>query len=267
MAVRILRNSLVAFPIAGPRGRGRFRAALPGFALALALMAQPGLCRAVTFQEQAERLQLIYAFLLDYRPGQAPRLPTASLLDLTLEILPVPDIDNRVGAKDQPIDPPVAIPRLRARYLSASGFMAGGTVNGSTEVDGYRAPWLGFEAGYRFAAAAIQGEIRLFAISAKVTGPITEPGAKDEFDMRNRGGDLRLGLELAPLTIYGGMGAGHTESTLRVEADGARLEVDSSYRYWLAGVSAAAGPFLFTFEQNRTEDFLSHIILAASVQF
>ena len=120
MAGRILRNRLYGCPIASPCGRGWFRVAVPGLAVALALLALPGLCRAVTFQEQAERLQLIYAFLLDLRPGQAPRLPAASLLDLSLEILPFPDIDNRVGAKDEQIDPPAAIPRLRVRYLSAS---------------------------------------------------------------------------------------------------------------------------------------------------
>lgn len=227
----------------------------------------PSAPQAVTHLEQAERLQAVYAYLLDFRPAGAPRLPPRGLFELQAEAIPAPSVDHRVGAKDEPIDPPSAIPRLRAKYLSAAGLMLGATANPATEVQGYAAPWAGGELGWRARLGALHGELRGYVLSARVTGPITESGARDEFTFVNQGADLRLGLAWGRLMPYAGVGAGHSESTLTVEADGAQFDASLDYRYWMAGATIALEPFLFTFEQNRTEDFLSHYILAVAVQF
>jgi hypothetical protein len=231
------------------------------------LWGNPQQARAVTYLEQAERLQFVYAFLLDYRPAGAPRLPSRSVLEAQAEVIPAPDVDHRVGAKDEPIDPPPAIPRARLKYLSASGLMAGVTVSPPVAVLGYSAPWLGGELGWRTALGPLHGELRGYLISAQVTGPITGSGASDTFDMVNQGADLRLGLALGPLMPYGGAGSGHSESTLAVESDGAELDAETDYQYWMLGVTYDWAPLFLTFEQHRTEIFLSHFILAVGGQF
>lgn len=76
--------------------------------------------------------------------------------------------------------------------------------------------------------------------------------------------DLRLGLPLGAWEIYGGRGLGRTQTKLTINADGVELDANRSYRYWVAGVAWRWGLFLFTLEQNRTGDYLDHIILAVA---
>jgi hypothetical protein len=222
---------------------------------------------AVTYLEQAERLQLINAFLLDYRPAAAPRLPEKSLIEIQAELVPLPAIDNRVGAKDEPDNSPPAIPRARVRYLASWGLMLGATAAPAMKVRGFSAPALGGEAGLRFALGVLHGEARAFTLHALVTGPITESGARDQFDVTNSGADLRFGWALGSIMPYAGAGKGHTASTLTVDSDGAQLDADADYQYVFGGLTWYWGPVAFTYEQHRTEDFLDHFILAVSARF
>ena len=234
------------------------------FALTLAV-ARPAF--AVTYLEQAERLQLINAFLLDYRPAAAPLLPKSSLIEIQADLIPMPAIDNRVGAKNEPDNAPPAVPRVRARYIASWGLMLGATAAPDIKVQGFSAPSLGGEAGLRFALGALHGEARAFMLSALVTGPITEPGESDEFDVTNSGADLRFGWALGSIMPYVGSGQGHTASTLKVVSDGSQLDAEADYRYVFGGLTWYSGPLAFTYEQHRTEDFLDHFILAASARF
>ena len=102
--------------------------------VALWIMAAAIICfaqqaQAVTFQEQARRLQFIYSFLLDFRPGQAPLVPSGHLFDISAEIIPNPQVDNRVGSKNEPVNPPPLVPRFRVRYIATFGLMVGGSYN------------------------------------------------------------------------------------------------------------------------------------------
>jgi hypothetical protein len=249
-----------------PKGMPPASGAALLFALGVVLLAaRPAL--AVTYLEQAERLQLINAFLLDNRPAGAPRLPEKSLFDLQVELIPLPAIDNRVGSKNEPDNAPPASARARLRYVASWGLMLGVMGTPDVKVRGFSAPALGGEAGLRFALGRIQGELRAFTVSSVVTGPITESGASDQFDVTNRGADFRLGLAIGPVMPYLGTGKGHTASTLTVDSDGAQLVADADYRYVFGGLTYDWGPLTFTYEQHRTEDFLDHYILAASVRF
>ena len=255
---------------AGPPGPPRLRPRRVALWLA-SLLLLGLLCadraQAVTFLEQAERLQVINAFLLDLRPGQAPVPVTAPTLDLGVELLPPPSINPKGGSKEEPIDTPPVVPRVRVRFLWPWGLMLGATANPPVPVLGFTATWLGAEAGLRTALGPLHGELRLFTMQATVLGPITEREAQDEFRMANRGSDVRLGAVLGPVSAYAGVGRGSTDTELHVEADGALLTASQDYGYWLAGVSAELAGWLLTFEQNRTEDFLYHFLLGASLRF
>jgi hypothetical protein len=236
------------------------------FALGLLLLAaRPA--SAVTYLEQTERLQLINAFLLDYRPAAAPLLPQKSIIEVQGELIPMPVINNKVGAKNEPDNAPPVIPRARVRYVGSWGLMLGATGAPDVKVQGFSAPALGAEAGIRFALGGVHGELRAFTLSSVVTGPITESGASDEFDVTNSGADLRLGLAMGSLMPYLGSGKGHTKSTLTVASDGAQLDAGADYQYVFGGLSYYLGALAFTYEQHRTEDFLDHFILAVSVRF
>jgi hypothetical protein len=231
----------------------------------LLLAARP--VQAVTYLEQIERLRLINAFLLDYRPGQDPMVPQRKVLDLSLDIIPNPSIDNRVGLKNEPVHPPPVIPRFRLRSISPAGWMLGATASPPVVVQGYAATWLGVEGGLRGALGFLHAELRVFAIAGRVKGPITERDSEDSFAFFNRGGDLRLGVPLGAWRVYGGAGRGKTDTALDIAADGVHIESSNDYDYLLAGAGWASGNWRLTFEQHRTEDFLSHVILAASYRW
>ncbi len=233
----------------------------------LLLIAAPRPSQAVTFLEQIERLRLLAALLLDLRPGQAPLVPKTGQFDATLEVIPTPGFNTQVGGKQEPIDPPPAFPRLRLRYLSADGLMLGVTASPAIEVLHYSAAYAGGELGLRHAFGPLHAELRGFAIAGQLRGPFAQAGARDTLRFANRGADLRAGVPLGALALYGGAGRGSTTTELDVQADGARIKGDNAYSYWLAGAGWASGDWQFTLEQNVSENFLRHVILAASLRW
>ncbi|MGR9087989.1 MAG: spermidine synthase, partial [Gammaproteobacteria bacterium] len=53
----------------------------------------------------------------------------------------------------------------------------------------------------------------------------------------NQGFDGRLGVDLGNWMPYGGAGQGHSKSKLTIESDGAELEAEGDYSYWMAGLT------------------------------
>ena len=131
-----------------------------------------------TFQEQAARLQNINAFLQDFRPGTAPERVSKNRLELAFELYPQPDLDTRVGRKDEPIDPPSVVPRVRARYLLKNGLFLGGSAVPGIEFQDYDADTVAAEVGYRFKLGKTTLQLRASYSDGDITGPITEIDAK-----------------------------------------------------------------------------------------
>jgi hypothetical protein len=249
----------------------------------LALVAMMAACGAagvgaVTFIEQAQRLERINAALLDLRPGAPPYVPDSNdhPLELGLELIPMPAIDNQVGAKKEPIHAPPAIPRARLRFDHALGevagangvsVMAGGTYGPPVPVMGYTSTWLGGEGALTVRVKAILLSLRGYALSGSVNGPITGTHSDDAFTFATSGADVRLGIALGDWRAYGGYGAGHLETLLTVGADGARIRDQGAYRYALAGAAYQWERWRFTFEQQSTEDYLRHVILGVSWRY
>ncbi len=244
-----------------------------GLGLAAALKAGPA--RAVTFVEQAQRLERLYAGLLDLRPGLPPGAAEQGL-EVTGEVIPVPAIDTRVGSKREPVHPPPAIPRARVRYGAPlagdpSALALGGTVGMTASppltVGGYQATWMGGEVElalhWRLLALAVRG----YSLSAQVTGPITAQGAQDRFTLATGGADARLGIAWGPWRPYAGYGGGTLEGTLRVDADGARIREHGPYVYRFAGLAYEQERWRIGLEQQSTESYLRHVILAAAWRF
>ncbi|MBI4084139.1 MAG: hypothetical protein HY423_16160 [Candidatus Lambdaproteobacteria bacterium] len=231
--------------------------------LALALGAAPA--QAVTFTEQIERLQAVYAALLDYRAGAPPRPSPGG--EIGLELLPVPPIDNRVGSKDEPVHPPPAIARLRLGWSAAAGLRIGAVWLPPVKVMGYRANVAGVEGGWGLSHGAAAGALRVFYLAGSVAGPISDPDTTDTFTLANRGADLRLGWARAAWVLYGGAGAGRSETRLAIASDGSESAFGRAYRYAFLGLSRTAGAWRFTLEQHATESILRHVVLTVSHGF
>ena len=235
--------------------------------LALGLWGSPTAAGAVTFDEQAERLQFIYSFLLDYRPAQAPVISRNGSLEAALDFIPLPSIDSRVGGKDEPVDPPPIIPRPRLRYHSQGGAMLGVSYTPPLEVSGYEAALAAVEAGLRFPLGNWRLGLRAFLLDGEVDGPITDPVVNDKFELTNLGADAVFGLQLGFWLPYVGAGSGKTRSTMTIRSDGVMLETDSTYSYLLAGLTVDVGALRLTFEQNRSESVLDHFTFSVSLLF
>jgi hypothetical protein len=236
------------------------------FLLFSAVWLLPGsfLMGQTTFQEQAARLQNINAYLLDFRPAGAPWLPEENTFEVVFDLNPQPTIDTRVGTKDEPIDPPSLVPKLRARYLWSSGLMVGAAYAPGIELEDYEADFISLELGYRFELFSCGWAVRASYSDGDVTGPITEPNVKDFFEYKNQGFDLSGGKSFGALYAYGFLGRVETETSLDIEIDGVHLDNEDDALYGGLGATWSWRSFGFTLEQNFTDDYLKNLILSVS---
>ncbi len=222
---------------------------------------------AVTFTEQIERLQLVYGALLDFRSGSPPKVYQPGEFALGLELVPVPTIDNRVGAKDEPVTPPPAYGRGRANVGLGAGFAIGAGYLPPIQLRGYRAELYGLEGEYSTQWGAFVAALRGFWMMGTVRGPITDPSVMDSFQVRNTGADARVGWKLGTWTLYGGLGKGQTQSKLSVESDGSESKVNAPYGYGFGGVAWGSGPWALAGEQHQTETYLRHLVFTVRYGF
>jgi len=223
--------------------------------------------QGTTFQEQAERLQNINAFLLDFRPNAAPVPVDEGHLEVALDLNPQPTIDARVGRKDEPVDPPSIVPKLRARYLFSNGLVIGAAYAPGIEFEDYEAEFISAELGYRFQIASWALAIRGSYTDGDLEGPITETDVEDMFAFTNYGGDLSVGHRLGVFDFYGFFGWNDVDTELDVDSDGAHLAFTENTYYWGGGASYARGSWRLNLEQNVTDDYLYHLTFSLSFRF
>jgi hypothetical protein len=232
--------------------------------LCLPLVAQDG---GTTFQEQNARLQNINAFLLDFRPNAPPRRPEKSELSFILDVNPQPSINFRVGRKEEPIDPPSVVPKLRARYEHRSGLMVGAAFAPGIEFEDYEAEYISVEAGYRMNFGKWVAGLRASYSDGDVTGAITNVEIDDDFTFENLGADLSLGRTWNAFQLYGFVGYNDIETTLLINEDGAFLRNAEDTYYGGLGVGYAWKKLHFNLEQNFTDDYLAHVTLSVAYRF
>ena len=220
-----------------------------------------------TFQEQADRLQNINAFLLDFRPGTAPVEVDEGRLELAFELAPQPSVNTKVGNKDEPVDPPSIVPRFRGRYVSAGGLVIGGTATPGIEFMDYKAETLSFELGYRFSLASFGFQVRASYSDGDVEGPITEKGVKDQFTFTNNSFDLAIVKSFGRFHYYGFLGYIDVETELEIISDGVHLTNTEDSYYGGLGVTWDWRTLGFTLEQNFTDDYLQNVMLSAAYRF
>jgi hypothetical protein len=251
-----------------------------GLAALLLLFGAPS-AHAVTSMEQIDRLAAINAALLDFRVVATPGPRAKGLIEIGVEIAPVPHIDNTIGAKYEPVNPPPAGAKLRVNWSPVSGLRLGGYWIPPVTVMQITANMAGAEAeyGWKWSAAKnnFVGSVRLFGSTGTVTGPFTAPDVQDKFKLSSAGADLRLGVVTGPpvnwnwasgvWTWYGGAGAGGNRTQFNLALDGALIDGQRAYRFAYAGVGWSRGPWSFVAEQHRTENYLNHILFKVNYAY
>lgn len=232
----------------------------------LFLGAFPALAQT-TFQEQTERLMNINGLLLDFRPVSAPIRFDKSTLELSFDFNVQPSINTRVGNKDEPLDPPSVVPKLRARYVMRNGLTLGAAFAPGIEFQDYEAEYTSFELGYRGSFGQWVYGLRASYTDGDVVGPVTEQEAMDLFVFTNQGADLSLGRSFGSLHLYGFAGFVELDTELEIEEDGVHLTATESTGYGGLGLSWHWRKFGFNFEQNFSADYLSNIIFGLSYRF
>ncbi len=184
-------------------------------ALSLSGLLTPSLAKAVTWDAQAERLQLVSASLLDAQPLLSPKQQTSDSGGFRIEgkavVSVLPKMNATVGGKsEQPPQPPAhSIPTAEASYESPKTKIGRGLVRAwagmlpasAAKSTGMKASCeqkinglsLGLKAdNTNFIDIAL--EVGQQWASTKVKGGITEPDSQDEFLVRSR-------LRFATLTM------------------------------------------------------------------
>lgn len=225
--------------------------------------------QAVTFEEQSNRLQLIYAHLLDLHPNGPPQVVNKSRWQGTVDFIVVPTVDNRVGRKEEKVSAPPLIPRPRGHYLHTSGLKAGGAWLPPLEVMGNTTNLPALEVGYFLGKEAWAFGVRGTYSVGDVNGTITDSDHKDDFKFDRSGMDFSLGYQYDDWTPYLGRGAGHLNATLDIKVDGVTTKIKNhSYTYYLGGVAYQYNEwFSFNFEQYQAEHFLRYMAFSINYTF
>lgn len=234
--------------------------------LIIMLCFAPSLWSQTTFQEQAERLINIQSFLFDFRPAAGPRYSPEVQYELVLDLYPQPDLDTQIGNKDEPIDPPSWVPKLRARRVHR-GFMVGLAFAPGIEFEGYKTEFLSAEAGFRKERNNWTRGIRISYTRGTIEGPVTDPDTDDEMDLQNWGLDFSLGKEIGNFNFYGFLGWNALDSVLDVSLDGAQLSSDEGTYYGGLGCGYTWNRWHLNLEQNATDDYLRNMTLSLTRRF
>lgn len=207
-------------------------------ATVLASMALAGTAHAVTAEEQQERLMTVYSHLLDFRPSRPAATAPQGTIEAEVEILHMPNVDNRVGIKEEPIDSMPLIPRFRARYFATDFLYAGTGFQFPVEFEGYKYGFLAGELGVVYPIhERVAANVRTYYSDSRITGPVTVADADDEFSARQMGFDANVGLNLRPVYLSAGLGYSKLDSTLDIEEDGVELELEKNYKYVTTNLS------------------------------
>ena len=222
---------------------------------------------AVTSLEQIDRLGEVYGALLDYRPAAIPGPRSKGLIEVAVELDLVPNIDNRIGAKNEPVQTSQLIGRVRLDWSPVSGLRLGGYLIPPITVLGTTARLFGAQAEYGWGQRSVRSSLRIFHTRGSVDGAFSAPNASDQFTLNSSGVDLRSGWFVNNWAMYGGVGRGKNQTQFNMGADGAVIEGRREYTYALAGIGWTRGSWTLVAEQQRTFSYLSNVIFTVTYGF
>ncbi len=214
----------------------------------LAVVAAP-FARAQTMLDQEERLIDIHSLLLDLPPLQAPGALEWRRLDVSLEVVSIPEIDGTTGTKVQitASDRTRLFPRPRvALGLPApEGFraFAGLSYIPPVPIRDVTTNALAGEAGIAWVPGTFRLGVRVHGTLATSTAPVTDPATRDTLETQEWGADLSAGGSFAAssrlrLEPYAGGGFVALHGRFRVASDGNVITSDYAGPAWHAGLRA-----------------------------
>jgi hypothetical protein len=219
--------------------------------LAAAMAAAPGTPRAQGVAAQQRRLMEIHALLLDLPPVQPPAALPAGAIQPSLEAVTIPPIDGTVGDKREltAADHTRLFPRPRlALGLPAPPGLrafAGLSYIPPVRIRRVSVDDLAAEAGLGAAPGRLLLGVRVYALYASATAPVTVPTTRDELQAWEWGADVSAGLHLGGATLavdpYLGAGLVLLRARFHVAVDGSVLRSERAIAALHAGVRLALG--------------------------
>lgn len=200
---------------------------------------------SVTWEQQAERLQVVSASLLDAVPVTV--LPPKSLhLGVSSVLSLLPEVNPRVGGKSEkvPSSPVHTVPMIQLGYGLGLSALAQGTArvwggylpSGLEGVFGVKAElsqWavgaaLGVKMGLGLPpfVGDLGAEMGMQLTSASLSGAITEPEANDEFETDSRILFLALGLHPEHMGLHAAFLVASKQTTSRFVVSSSRTELE-----------------------------------------
>lgn len=210
---------------------------------------------AVTWEEQAERLQLVSATLLDAVPFTNPVTSSFSLqIQLPLSVLP--KVDPTVGGKSEkvPASPVHTVPTLKiSAFVGRSNLFdlgvqlwGGYLLPGAEKIVGIKAALLELAAGGAIVPSKNIGNVSIYIAfggqlsQSELKGGITASDAHDEFTAKTTLLFVSPGFYSPATRTWGGLTIGQktTESRFEIPADDTVFELtdtlsDSKFPYFI----------------------------------
>ena len=237
------------------------------FICALAALATINAAHAVTSLEQIDRLGEVYGAVLDYRPASIPGPRPQGQVEVAAEADLVPSINNRIGAKIEPVQTSPVIGRVRMDWSPISGVRLGGYLIPPVTVMNTKALLHGLQAEYGWGENKIRSSARIHMTHGNIEGPFSAADTSDQFFLDASGIDLRSGWFVEKWVMYAGIGLGNNRTQFRMGADGAVIDGSHVYRYAMAGVGWKNGPWTLVAEQQHTLNYLSNVIFTVTYGF
>ncbi len=201
---------------------------------------------AQTMLDQELRLIDIHNLLLDMPPLAPPGALASLQPSLSLEGITVPPINGQTGSKVQITasdhTPLFVRPRLLLGLPAPEGFRAhvGATYFPPIQLLDVVTHLGGLEAGIAYVPGRLAIGVRLHAVLAHSTAPVTDPTTRDTLDSFLFGGELmvahQLGTDSLSWTPYAGVGLTRLHGSFTVTSDNVVLESNSTVVALDAGV-------------------------------
>ena len=178
-----------------------------------------------------------------------------------MELLHRPEVNNRIGNKQEPVEGPPLLPRFRYRQFFDQSYLVGVGLQVPFEVMEYRYAFLAGELGYQWLFAEDWAlAARSYLVRSVIHGPITMNDAKDVFEVQQQGIDATVGYQWEEWLLSTGVGQSSVQNKLSIEEDGVMLEEPSAdYTYFYGGIGYLVRPDLrLNFTQHSTDQILRH---------
>ncbi|NRA47062.1 MAG: hypothetical protein HRU09_19100 [Oligoflexales bacterium] len=227
-------------------------------------------CYAATSEEQSERLQIINASVISFRPAKSRIDRCTYCLTAGVSLGVLPEIDGTVGNKEERTDFLPVIPKPKVKFTLPYGIaIEGHGVPPITIID-VTPTIFAFHLEKFFVLKKNHIlSLDLVYTQGNIIAPVTLPDAADTFDFWTNTGMLVYHHRLSKkLFTHLGVGSEQISTEFLVEVDGTLLTAEDTSTIFVGGFEWLFSKYTSVgFEQFVKSDIVSHFHLSAYYRF